>query len=697
MRKTYTLIVMLAMLFVGMNSVSAQVTQGDYTFGFYSSGKAYISAYTGTDTEITIPATITYDKSGVETTVDVVGFGTNAFAGNTTIEKIYLPNNSGYTTGASAFKGCTALNTIAYSYSGAGTAITRDNYITIPTSTLNASVFEGCTSIQNVYARYSMTGGVGNNAFKGCTSLLTASISAACKSIGESAFEGCTALTTVEGCNGGTVSETSYGPATIGKNAFKDCVSLIRYGATAGRVSIYTAEVGEGAFENCQAITRFLVSASLGNGGFPVPKNCFKGCVALDSIAQSVYIGTIGESAFEGCTSLRRTSGISGVNKILYFPHSTSIGMNAFKRCTTFDRIWAVKLENIGDSAFEGCTSMTAIYKNSSETFALKTIGANAFKNCTKFNYIGNSSSSGLMFPSTMISIGASAFENCEAVANATFEDGLTSIGASAFKGCSALSRIILNTLTPPTLGEDAFTGIKANSYFYIYPNNSYTAAGKYALNDGWKVFFNGSKGSNYLIAYVNKNKQYGTVSCDVPLYFYTTTTIANLYKVIASSDNYAYMEAVSSKRLPANTGAVIDVEVDGTVKTSTAVQVLFSTVSATDWSDNLLVANVTENTSFVGQETDGTYNLLLSDGKFVKATDGTLAAGLAYLPMNFGGGEAKELSLTTDEPTGIKTIDNGEPTVDNGAWYTIDGTRLQGEPTMKGIYVRGGKKVVVK
>ena len=217
------------------------------------------------------------------------------------------------------------------------------------------------------------------------------------------------------------------------------------------------------------------------------------------------------------------------------------------------------------------------------------------------------------------------------------------------------------------------------------------------AWNDGWKVYFNGTKASHFLIAYVNKEKQYGTVSCDVPLYFYTTTTIANLYKVIASSDNYAYMEAVSSKKLPANTGAVIDVEVSGTVKTSTAAQVLFSNVSAADWSGNLLVANVEENPSFVGQETDGTYNLLLSDGKFVKANNGTLAAGLAYLPMNFGGGEAKELSLTTDEPTGIRTIDNGEPTVDNGAWYTIDGTRLQGEPTMKGIYVRGGKKVVVK
>ncbi|MBR3444552.1 MAG: hypothetical protein IKH14_01590 [Prevotella sp.] len=49
------------------------------------------------------------------------------------------------------------------------------------------------------------------------------------------------------------------------------------------------------------------------------------------------------------------------------------------------------------------------------------------------------------------------------------------------------------------------------------------------------------------------------------------------------------------------------------------------------------------------------------------------------------------------EEPTGIRTVNNGEQTVGNDAWYTIDGKRLQAEPTTKGIYVRGGKKIVVK
>jgi hypothetical protein len=30
-------------------------------------------------------------------------------------------------------------------------------------------------------------------------------------------------------------------------------------------------------------------------------------------------------------------------------------------------------------------------------------------------------------------------------------------------------------------------------------------------------------------------------------------------------------------------------------------------------------------------------------------------------------------------------------------AWYTLDGRKLSGKPTQKGIYVNSGKKVLVK
>ena len=43
--------------------------------------------------------------------------------------------------------------------------------------------------------------------------------------------------------------------------------------------------------------------------------------------------------------------------------------------------------------------------------------------------------------------------------------------------------------------------------------------------------------------------------------------------------------------------------------------------------------------------------------------------------------------------PTGINTVDSGQFTIDN--WYSVDGKKLSGEPTKKGIYIYNGKKVV--
>ncbi|MBR3389230.1 MAG: hypothetical protein IKG83_01775 [Prevotella sp.] len=45
---------------------------------------------------------------------------------------------------------------------------------------------------------------------------------------------------------------------------------------------------------------------------------------------------------------------------------------------------------------------------------------------------------------------------------------------------------------------------------------------------------------------------------------------------------------------------------------------------------------------------------------------------------------------------TGIKTIED-EKANDDDAWYTLEGIRLDGQPTKPGIYINGGKKKIVK
>ena len=50
-------------------------------------------------------------------------------------------------------------------------------------------------------------------------------------------------------------------------------------------------------------------------------------------------------------------------------------------------------------------------------------------------------------------------------------------------------------------------------------------------------------------------------------------------------------------------------------------------------------------------------------------------------------------------ETTAIGTLDTktGEVTFDSEAWYTLDGVRLSGKPSTKGIYINNGKKIVIK
>ena len=57
------------------------------------------------------------------------------------------------------------------------------------------------------------------------------------------------------------------------------------------------------------------------------------------------------------------------------------------------------------------------------------------------------------------------------------------------------------------------------------------------------------------------------------------------------------------------------------------------------------------------------------------------------------------KLVSANGETTAIGTLDTktGEVTFDSEAWYSLDGVRLSGQPSTKGIYINNGKKVVIK
>ena len=74
------------------------------------------------------------------------------------------------------------------------------------------------------------------------------------------------------------------------------------------------------------------------------------------------------------------------------------------------------------------------------------------------------------------------------------------------------------------------------------------------------------------------------------------------------------------------------------------------------------------------------------------------IPANRAYIPGDKLTAEVKGIRLLFgDDETGIKTTNLTNQTNEADAWYSIDGRKLEGKPTQKGIYIVNGKKMMVK
>ena len=86
------------------------------------------------------------------------------------------------------------------------------------------------------------------------------------------------------------------------------------------------------------------------------------------------------------------------------------------------------------------------------------------------------------------------------------------------------------------------------------------------------------------------------------------------------------------------------------------------------------------------GEMTIGTHRAFfqLADG----LTAGDATSSVRAFALNFG----------DDEATGIISVhDSGFIVNGSDAWYTLDGRKLDGKPTQRGIYINNGKKVAIK
>ena len=78
--------------------------------------------------------------------------------------------------------------------------------------------------------------------------------------------------------------------------------------------------------------------------------------------------------------------------------------------------------------------------------------------------------------------------------------------------------------------------------------------------------------------------------------------------------------------------------------------------------------------------------------------TDGPVAAHRCWIEISTANAPSRlTIVFEKEGTTDIVSMEDGRSQMEDGAWYDLSGRKLDGEPTAKGVYIKDGKKVVVK
>jgi hypothetical protein len=260
-----------------------------------------------------------------------------------------------------------------------------------------------------------------------CKNLESVTIPNTVTSIGEFAFLNCTGLASI------TIPSSV---TSIGNNAFRCC-----FGLTSVTIPSSVTSIGSGAFAVCRGLTSVTFAeqsqiTSIGN-------NAFLSCIGLTSITIPSSVISIGSFAFLSCIELASVTIPSSV---------TSIGEFAFSYC--------LKLTSIEiDTSNQHYSSEDGVLFNKDKSKLIQYPSGN-----TRTSYT---------VPSSVTSIGDSAFEDCIELTSVTIPSSVTSIGEFAFSYCLKLTSIEIDTSNQHYSSEDGVLLNKDKSKLIQYPSGN--------------------------------------------------------------------------------------------------------------------------------------------------------------------------------------------------------------------------------
>ncbi len=699
--KTWAYDVNIDGIFYNLKGTEAEVT--------YKSG----NNYSGT---VIIPSSITYKDKEYR----VTSIGNYAFAGCSDLTSVTIPSsitNIGFNAFGSGLKevhitDIAAWCRIRFDYSGNGDEVdyfavswsnplywnnrlflngeeVKDLVIPEGVTAIEPYAFIGCTSITSVTIPNSVTR-IGFGAFAYCDNLASAKIPNSVSSIESGLFYDCPKLNSVEIPNSVT---------SIGYYAFGYCFSL-----TSVTIPNSVTSIGTYAFRYCNNLT----SVTIGNSVTSIGRWAFEGCNGLTSV--KVEEGNPVYDSRDNCNAIIETAKNETVlcGSFSSLPISvTSIGENSVVS-SPLTIPWSVN--HIGNWGNERVEFIMNLNLNEISDWIGKDRIIDSRVSSKVIDENGNDVSD-LVIPEGTTTIGSYVFKGVSSLETVTIPNSVTSIGNAAFADCNNIG--VVKSYIEDLFGipSDCFSNsVKQNATLYV-PKEMRMF---YKLFDGWKEFKNIVAIENSIAPVdINDDIDYGTDSnfdSDTNL---NGNVVGNIfYNISDDAGEYSSTEGciVIKKPTPdddVENVAGLDINNEQLKDTFTGI---------------IFMVQPGSGTITVNAETTGGMTLKVKVGdnppteieldckikeKFPYSVD---KASYVYIYAGGGSAGAKAAGTTrassedvlkiygiewTSGTDGIGVIDNIQLTIDNSPVYNLNGQRV--EKPAKGVFIRNGKKVLVK
>ena len=329
--------------------------------------------------------------------------------------------------------------------------------------------------------------------------------------IGENAFKGSSSLYSV------TMPNTIK---TIGKSAFGNC-TVLKSITIPSSVEV----IEKGAFNGCTAITSFVIPNSVKR----IEAGAFYACTKLSSITFSNSLYDVGYDAF-GYTKWfnSKSNGLVYAGPVAYkykdtIPQGTSVNIQngtlgiaeqCFLDCTGLSSITIPEtVIYIGNSALQGCKGLTSIKIPESVTHISNNM-LSLCSNITEITLGSNVETIGsyafaytnikkIDLPEELKEIDDFAFVLCSNLESLTIPESVNSIGKSAFANCYGLESVNALPSSPPFLYDNSFSNFSVPLKVPKGCKEVYQSA------QGWKNFMNISDVYKYKLTYVVDGDEY--------------------------------------------------------------------------------------------------------------------------------------------------------------------------------------------